>query len=103
MQRSRLKYFSQIFEIYILNIVNNLEPKINFKACRYLEGQIEAVFTFNYTDSFQRFYPQTKLMDVHEVKHIHGSADKNNIVLGISDLDDSLKKNIFYLTLNSFF
>lgn len=91
-----LIHFTTLFKWYISNIIENLMPKNSFYSFELLDKNIEAVFTFNYSNSLQRFYPNTNLVDVSEVKHIHGSADKNNIVLGISDLDENLKKYKIY-------
>lgn len=49
------------------------------------------VFTFNYSNTFQRFYAiKQNKSDI--TRHLHGDADKRNIVFGISDLDEDLKK-----------
>ena len=54
---------------------------------------MQAVFTFNYSDSFERFYSDIKLLDIMDVQYIHGNANKGKVVLGISDLEDQrLKK-----------
>ena len=64
-----------------------------------MKKEIDAVYTFNYSDTFERLYPnslESQLNQV-EVQYIHGSAERKNIVLGISDLDEGkLKKYKIY-------
>ena len=89
MLAKQLEDFSKIFELYISNLVNKLNPIKPFPSFEKINDNIELVFTFNYSDTFQRFYANNK-NDIS--RHLHGSAGKRNIVFGISDLDESLKK-----------
>ena len=89
MLAKQLEEFSKIFELYISNLVNKLNPIKPFPSFEKINDNIELVFTFNYSDTFQRFYANNK-NDIS--RHLHGSAGKRNIVFGISDLDESLKK-----------
>ena len=86
-----LKEFSEIFSDYISKFINNFIPIKPFLPFGGISDKVEMVFTFNYSNSFQRFYAshQNK-SDI--TRHLHGDAEKRNIVFGISDLDESLKK-----------
>lgn len=94
-----LELFSEIFTIYINLIINQLKPATSLNVFGDLEKEIDAVYTFNYSDTFERLYPsglKNQLNQV-EVQYIHGSAGRKNIVLGISDLDEGrLKKYKIY-------
>ena len=50
---------------------------------------LDKIYSFNYTNTYQKFYDQSA-----EIDYLHGSfGEKQNIVLGVSDLnDESLKK-----------
>ncbi len=94
-----LDEFKHIFENYISSIINNIEPTKSFDTFGDLAKEIDAVYTFNYSNIFERLYPnslESQLNQV-EVQYIHGSAEHKNIVLGISDLDEGkLKKYKIY-------
>ncbi|WP_201617381.1 AbiH family protein [Psychrobacter immobilis] len=84
-----LELFSKIFTIYINLVINQLKPTKPLDAFGNLKKEIDAVYTFNYSDTFERLYPnslESQLNQV-EVQYIHGSAERKNIVLGISDFD----------------
>lgn len=83
-----LEEFIDIFEEYISLVINSFNPKVVFNS--FLQN--ESVFSFNYSDIFQRFYQNTDSVFLHKVNHLHGRAKDKNIVLGISDLNDNLKK-----------
>lgn len=86
----KLNKFSFIFSFYISEFINKLSPKNEFILFGDI-SDIEMVFTFNYSNTFQRFYAnQQNKSDI--TKHLHGDAEKGNIVFGISDLDKNLKK-----------
>ena len=94
-----LTFFSEIFTSYINLVINQLEPVRPFDSFGDLGKEIDAVYTFNYSSTFERLYP--KILDDQlnqiEAQYIHGSAERKNIVLGISDLDEKqLKKYKVY-------
>lgn len=94
-----LECFSEIFTSYINLVINQLKPVRPFNSFGDLGKEIDAVYTFNYSNTFERLYP--KILDDQlnqiEVEYIHGSAERKNIVLGISDLDEEqLKKYKVY-------
>ena len=91
-----LDLFSEIFTNYIKLVINRLEPVKPFYAFGNLGQAIEAVYTFNYSNTFERLYPNIFVDKYNDVQYIHGSANKENIVLGISDLEEELKKYKIY-------
>lgn len=94
-----LELFSEIFTIYINLVIDQLEPVKSFNTFDDLAKEIDAVYTFNYSNTFERLYPESleKQLNRTEVQYIHGSAERKNIVLGISDLDEEhLRKYKIY-------
>ena len=92
-----LEVFSDIFTTYISLVVNQLEPVEPFCAFGNLGQEIEALYTFNYSNTFEKLYPSSFNKEYNHVQYIHGSAERKNIVLGISDLDEyQLKKYKIY-------
>lgn len=93
--KNQINDFKEIFSLYISDIVEKLEPKKHFEVINRLGMEFSAVFTFNYSDSFQRFY-RPSLGAISKVQHLHGNAKVGNIVLGIDDLNDELKPYKIY-------
>lgn len=93
--KNQLNYFKDIFSLYISDIIEKLEPKKSFKPIDRLGKEFSAVFTFNYSESFQRFY-RPSLKVINKVQHLHGNTKSGNIVLGIDDLNDDLKPYKIY-------
>ena len=92
-----LELFSEIFTTYIGLVVNQLETVESFCAFGNLGQEIEALYTFNYSNTFEKLYPSSFDKEYNHVQYIHGSAERKNIVLGISDLDEhQLKKYKIY-------
>ena len=85
-----LGIFSEIFTSYIELVIDRLEPVKSFDNFGDLGKEIDAVYTFNYSNTFERLYPKSleNQLNRTEVQYIHGSAERKNIVLGISDLDE---------------
>ncbi|MDO3663436.1 AbiH family protein [Acinetobacter higginsii] len=83
-----LDEFIEIFNLYIELIIDKLTPHTEFQN-EDLKS-INKVFSFNYTNSFIKFYKKSL-----EVEHLHGKFGLNqNIVLGISDLKNESLKNL---------
>lgn len=91
----QLNDFKEIFSLYILEVIEKLQPKKPFIIPKGLDISLSAVFTFNYSDSFQRFYRPSPGA-ISKVQHLHGNAKVGNIVLGIDDLNDELKPYKIY-------
>ena len=84
----QLDEFIEIFNQYLELVVNQLNPLENLQIGCNDWIYPDKIYSFNYTNTYQRFY------DVTEVDYLHGSHGKRqNIVLGISELEhDNLKK-----------
>lgn len=94
---SHLDGFNDIFKMYIMLVVNQLEPINEFVRFGDLNKNLQAIFTFNYSNSFERLYSDVKLLTIDKVQYVHGSTNSRKIVLGISDLEDErLKKYKVY-------
>lgn len=87
-----LRNFIDHFNFYLSNFVKNLVLKKQLKN-EIIEldstGEL-TIYSFNYTNTFQCFYDQNSI-----VQYLHGkSGEKNNIVLGISELKNSYLKSL---------
>ena len=92
-----LEGFSEIFTRYIDLVINRLEPVIPFYDFADVSHNIESVYTFNYSNTFERLYPNSSNNEYDRVQYIHGNAEQENIVLGICDLENgNLKKYKIY-------
>lgn len=91
-----LEFFSEIFTSYISLVINQLEPVNCFDSLVDFRKEVGAVYTFNYSNTFERLYPNIFVDKYSNVQYIHGSAECKNIVLGISDLEEDLKKYKIY-------
>ena len=76
-----LKKFINLFDWYLLNIIEKLDAYKNISKQKFtFDIEHLDVFSFNYTKTLNRFYiPNTK------IEFIHGYVGKS-LVLGISDL-----------------
>lgn len=74
--------------LYLELIVSQLQLKCTVEIAAEHWLYPDKIFSFNYTNTFQRIHNSVK------VEYLHGShGEFQNIVLGISDLeDDALKK-----------
>ena len=86
--QQELEDFIQVFNLYLELIVDKLSSINSISLETDGWTYPDKIFSFNYTDTYQRLH------DSVNVEYLHGSHGENqNIVLGISDLDDvSLKK-----------
>jgi hypothetical protein len=84
-----LEEFIEIFNLYIELVINQLIPahKFSIESNEWISP--DQIFSFNYTNTYQKFYDQ-----LTETDYLHGRfGEKQNIVLGVSDLhNESLKK-----------
>ena len=86
--QKQLDEFIEIFDLYLELIVSQLQLKCTVEIAAEHWLYPDKIFSFNYTNTFQRIHNSVK------VEYLHGShGEFQNIVLGISDLeDDALKK-----------
>lgn len=83
-----LESFIKIFNLYLTVVVDELNPKFDLKIIDKNWTSPNHIYSFNYTNSFLRFY---KLVDID---FLHGQLGENqNIVLGISEIEsETIKK-----------
>lgn len=85
----QLDYFSKLFEIYIVEIINKITIDKTMMNPMIFD-KIDAVISFNYTDTYKNIY-NNKIADEY-IEFIHGKAGSKNIVFGInSDSHDKLE------------
>ena len=88
MLQEHLENFINIFNLYLELVISQLTPVDKFSIENADWIYPDKIFSFNYTNTYERIY------DSVEVEYLHGRHGvEQNIVLGVSDLeDDSLKK-----------
>lgn len=94
----QLEDFIKIFNLYLELIIDKLKHRAKFEIFVQSNSLFEPkqncwippdlIYSFNYTNTYQRIHNQVN------VEYLHGShGQQQNIVLGVSDLEDeSLKK-----------
>lgn len=103
-----LEEFVGIFNDYIEFIVNPFydnfikEKKENFifKNEKFLFNAVTKIYSFNYTNSYQKLYIKNDSTKV-DIDFLHGKSIENwdyrfenlKIVLGVDDIEDALKNN----------
>ena len=103
-----LEEFIGIFNDYIEFIVNPFydnfikEKKENFifKNEKFLFNAVTKIYSFNYTNSYQKLYTKNDSTK-EDIDFLHGRSIENwdrnfenlKIVLGVDEIDDSLKKD----------
>ena len=88
MLQEHLENFINIFNLYLELVISQLTPVDKFSIENADWIYPDKIFSFNYTNTYERIY------DSVEVEYLHGRHGvEQNIVLGVSDLEDeSLKK-----------
>ena len=87
--QKQLDELIEIFNLYLDLVVSQLQPKyiIDINSENWLTP--DKIFSFNYTNTYQRIH------DSVTVDYLHGShGEFQNIVLGISDLEDAALKKL---------
>lgn len=80
--RSELEDLIMVFRFYLQNEV--LNKKYDKMSQQILDIKPEYVINFNYTNTYKKYGIQDQ-----DVCFIHGSVDKDNMILGIKDTDES--------------
>ena len=87
--QENLEKFIGIFNLYLELIVSKLSFINPFSIENKDWVYPDKIYSFNYTDTFQRIH------DSVDVEYLHGShGEDQNIVLGVSDLDDDALKKL---------
>ena len=89
----KLDDFIELFNFYLEEVVKKLKPKNKFnplKSDKYDLTEIDQIYSFNYTQTYLDFYSSSTKIDF-----LHGRSGRNqNMVLGISELEDDVLKKI---------
>lgn len=90
-----LKKLIRCLEIYLSLYINNLDKGLMIPEILNLKEKIDHVLSFNYTNTFERFYGRPNV----EYDYIHGKASLDNtfetcqLVLGVDEYLDEEEKN----------
>lgn len=88
-----LKQFTLLFNKYLVLIVEKFLEQKEFKYSEIDFRVMDKIFTFNYTNVFEKLYS----INNDKIVYLHGKMNKidscQNLVLGISDIPESLKSN----------
>ena len=87
--------FIMIFNHYLIDIVSIFYAEIKQKSTIPFH-LISEIYTFNYTPTLENFYNIDKLKVVYLHGQINNDCDKQNIVLGISDMPKDVKISKMY-------
>ena len=94
-------------EIYLSKYINNLDKGLRIPEILALTGKIDYVLSFNYTNTFERFYgrPNVKYDYIHGKANIENTVETCQLVLGIDEyLDEEEKnKNIDFIQYKKYF
>lgn len=94
---SDLEKLIRCLEIYLCLCLDSIQPVKRLSKIQAI-GSIDAVLSFNYTDTFEWFY-QSGQLKMPEYCYIHGRArskdtkEFNNMVLGIDEYLDTTERN----------
>lgn len=84
---SQLENFIQLFNNYLVDCIQALSVRTTLKVPEQI-SEVHQIFSFNYTDTFNRFYPHKAKID-----YLHGrTGSEQSIVLGISKLPHKILK-----------
>ncbi|MCQ2012337.1 AbiH family protein [Clostridium butyricum] len=95
-------------EIYLADYVEKIKIDNLMTDIKELAPKIDKVVNFNYTHTYENFYPTKKEL---EVNHLHGEAkvnnsvEENNMVLGIDEYltNDEQRKFIEFIGFKKFY
>lgn len=94
------------FEIYLTKYINTLTPKFKLNEILSINDNIDAVLSFNYTDTFERCYNKNVQFDyIHGKAKPESSIDTCQLVLGIDEFLNKIErdKNIDFVQYRKFF
>lgn len=90
-----LKKLTRALEIYLADFVANIDVCKKSPDIESLD--IDHVLSFNYTDTFEKKYKSDKKIEcdyIHGKVDIHHKIDENNMVLGIDEYLDELRRDV---------
>lgn len=83
-----LEDFIFIFNEYLINVVDVFYQEVKSKK-QIPFNLIDKIYTFNYTPTLEKIYK----VDSSKIAYLHGNVIKNNIVLGISEINQNIRNN----------
>ncbi len=90
--QNALDGFIWCLKVYLIYIIDKIEVTSKNRDIVKISENIDAVLSFNYTDTYRKIYSDKVKCDF-----IHGQADENNkdnsMVLGIDEYLDNINKN----------
>ena len=92
-----LNVITRLFEIYLTEFVESVDTNLRIPEIYKLGNKVDAVLSFNYTDTYRRLYRMKEDVDCC---FIHGKANKEsniktcNLVLGIDEYLENKRKDI---------
>jgi len=95
--QKELHDFTEIFNIYLCEVVSKFKPKSKFKALELFDPNLKTVYSFNYTSTYKFLYSDEA--DQVSVEFLHGKAEKpsSGLVLGIDEFpNEELKATKAY-------
>ncbi|WP_208639967.1 AbiH family protein [Flavobacterium limicola] len=84
--------FIKIFNRYLIDVVSVFYPEIIQKPLIPFQ-LMDEIYTFNYTPTLQQIYKVDKSKVVYLHGEINDDCDKQNIVLGISEMPKTIETN----------
>lgn len=83
-----LNVFKEIFSKYLDSIVVEFYQNKSDRISILPFNLMNEIYTFNYTPTIEKFYGRKTI----EIVYLHGDIDKKNIVLGVNEIPDLVKK-----------
>lgn len=85
--------FIIIFNRYLVDVINVFYPELKQKSSIPFH-LLDEVYTFNYTPTLENIYKVDKVIYLHG--RINEDCKKQNLVLGVSEINDNVKMNKGY-------
>ena len=93
-------YIEFIVNPFYVNFIKEKKENFIFKNEQFLFNNVTEIYSFNYTNSYQKLYKKNNSTKV-DIDFLHGRSIENwdgnfenlKMVLGVDEIDDSLKKD----------
>ena len=103
-----LEKFILAFEIYLTDIIYDIPIDNTILAIKKIDPDF--IISFNYTDTYERYYMNEKTREQRKVCHIHGTCvknrnpEENDMVLGIDEYlpEEQRTKRVDYCLFKKF-
>ena len=88
---------TRAFELYLVAFVETIP--LEKKIPELLTINPDYVITFNYTNTYEKLYNKGKVYHIHGKADASRSAKENNMVLGIDDIGQGMRKTNIHILL----